>query len=148
LAQAEIYRWVDESGQTVYSQRPPPTGNATQVRPAPGPSADERERARARARAQVEQDLDRQEDSARQAGGEPAKAGAAPATGAEDPAKAAEAQARKVANCEAARKNLDTLQNHGKGRIKTPDGKVGYLSKDQLAAQIDEARAQIDANCE
>jgi hypothetical protein len=148
LAQAEIYRWVDEAGETVYSQLPPPAGNADKVRPAPGPSRDEREQARARTRAQVEQDFDRQEDSAKQAGGESAKAGPAPATGSEDPAKAAEAQAKKTANCEVARKNLDTLQNHGKGRIKTPDGKVGFLSKDQLAAQIAEARAQIGTNCQ
>ncbi len=139
-ARAEAYRWVDESGVTVYSQRPPPAVDSTQVRPAPQPSLDERRAAQERTRTQAEQDFDRREDSA-QATGDPAQASA-------DAAKEAQIKAAKAANCEAARKNLETLEKHGKGRLRTPDGKQVYLSKDELAGKKDEARAQIDTNCQ
>jgi hypothetical protein len=131
-ALAEVYRWVDEEGVTVFSQRPPPVGAATQVRTPAGPSEAERQAAQARLRGLAETSVDRRDDR----GNKDDKA-----------AKEKQVQAKKDADCDAARKNLDTLINHGKGRIKKPDGTFGYLGKDELAGQIEAAKAQIAANC-
>lgn len=134
--QAELYRYVDSEGTTVYSQTPPPSGGATVVHTDRGPSDAERAQARDRLRGMVESDFDRKEDAAQTAekSGKDAKA-------------QAQDQAQKDANCKTARTNLTTLQEHGKGRLKMPDGKTGFLSKDQLAARIAEAQGQIKANC-
>jgi hypothetical protein len=127
-----MYRWVDETGTTVYSQLPPPKGTAVTLKPDPGPSAEEVERASANTRRLIEQDLDKREDQARAAA---------------ETAKRTAAQATLQQNCEAARKNLETLQNLGRGRLRTPDGTSHYYTDDELARLMDEARAQIKANC-
>ncbi|WP_295577602.1 DUF4124 domain-containing protein [uncultured Lamprocystis sp.] len=128
----EMYRWVDESGTTVYAQQPPPGIQATPIKPHPAPGADTTGQAAEQLRGRVEQDIDKREDQALKA---------------EAAAKqAAEETARKT-NCDAARKNLNTLQTRGKGRLRTPDGKSGYLSRDELAKEFDKAREQIKINC-
>lgn len=128
----EIYRWVDESGTTVYAQQPPPGVTATPIKPDPTPGADTTGQAVEQLRGRVEQDIDKREDQALKA---------------EAAAKqAAEETARKT-NCDAARKNLNTLQTRGKGRLRTPDGKSGFLSRDELAKEFDKTREQIKINC-
>lgn len=127
-----MYRWVDETGATVYSQQPPPQGAATQIRPDPAPSAQEAARARERVNTVIESDFDKRDEAARQA---------------EEARKGAEEQAKRSANCKAARGNLETIQNLGARRLRTPDGEYRYLSdaeRDKLAA---EARTQIEENC-
>lgn len=127
-----MYRWVDETGTTVYSQQRPSGAAVTTIKPDPAPSAEQSQQALDRLRGQVEQGVDKRDDQTR--------------TTEEGEKNAAEQAARK-ANCEAARQNLDTLQNRGRGRLRTPDGKTTYLSKDDLAKHIDEARQQIKDNC-
>ena len=39
IAQAKIYKWVDENGITQYTQQPPPKGSATEVNVPAAPSA-------------------------------------------------------------------------------------------------------------
>jgi hypothetical protein len=138
---------------TVYSERPPPSGAAAQIRTPSGPTAGGRQRMTGRTGAPAPAPAPAGTGAK---GGAPQTAGAkgdAPqAAGArpppEDPAKLAETKARKAANCEAARKNLETLEKRGRGLIKTPDGKTVFLSKDDLAARTEESRAQIASNCE
>ena len=130
---AELYRWVDETGTTVYSQRPPPAATpTTPIKPNAPPPAQEVQRANQRLRSQVEKEFDQREQQAREA----AKA-----------AKEAPNQAARRANCEAARKNLETLGRSGLGILETPDGKYLTLSPDQLAAQKALALSQIKENC-
>jgi hypothetical protein len=59
VASPPLYRWTDENGITVYSERPPPGAEATRLIPDPGPSPEESERAQQRIRSLVEQDYDR-----------------------------------------------------------------------------------------
>ncbi len=35
---AKTYRWVDENGVTVYSQKPPPAGPVIEIKPPPPPA--------------------------------------------------------------------------------------------------------------
>jgi len=130
---AQLYRWVDETGTTVYSQLPPPgTTPAATVKPDTGPKPDQGAAAMEQLRDQVEENFDKRDQQARDA---------------EAAGKKAAEQAARQTNCEAARKNLETLKNHGGARLQTPDGKTGFLSKDDLAAQQTQARKQIEDNC-
>ena len=105
---------------------------ATTIKPDPAPSAAEVSRASERMHGLIEQDLNKREDQTRAAD--------------ESRKKAAEQAPLKPA-CEAARKNLDTLQKRGRLPLRTPDGKAHVFSDDELAKRIEETQAQIKANC-
>jgi hypothetical protein len=126
------YRWVDADGTTVNSQTPPPTGEAQKVRTDKGPSAAEIEQSRTRLQSTLDADAKRQEDTAKAR---------------ETAAKGADEAAKKAAACEAARANLNSIRQHGEGPYRYPDGKTVLLSKEQQAAEIAKAQAQIEAHC-
>jgi hypothetical protein len=131
-ARAELYRWTDADGVTVYSERPPPGAEAIRMKPDPGPSAEESQRAEERIRSLMEQDFDRREDEKRAA---------------EESAKAtAEAETRR-ANCEAAQANLATLENLGARRLRLPNGESRTLSDDERERYLAETRERIQKNC-
>jgi hypothetical protein len=133
VASPPLYRWTDENGITVYSERPPPGAEATRLIPDPGPSPEESERAQQRIRSLVEQDYDRREESKHeaQASGEQA-----------------EREARRRANCEAARRNLATLEDPRTGRVRTAEGALEALSDEVRARYLEEAREVIRENCD
>jgi hypothetical protein len=131
-ALAGVYRWVDENGVTVYSQTAPPAGAAVRIDTQPGPSAGDQEAARERLKTQVEQSFDAEEEEKQAA---------------EEAAKKAEEDARRAENCEAARANLDTLQNLGTRMVRTPDGRYLRLSEEEVAAKTEEAQRQIQEYC-
>jgi len=129
----ELYRWVDETGTTVYSQLPPPTGTpATRVEPRAGPQDATVQEALERLRGELEQDFDQRDQQARDAAAA---------------SKRAAEQATRQSNCEAARKNLETLKTHGGGRLRTTDGKSGFRSKDELANLQAQTLRQIEDHC-
>jgi hypothetical protein len=132
-ASAEIYRYVDENGEVVYSQTPPPDGNATTITPAPGPSAAEAAAARERLRRQLEERFDRR--SAEDRAAEEAEQ------------EAARAEQRKQ-NCRAARTNLTTLQNLGPRRLELPDGRVVRPNAEQHRRLIEDAQGHIRDHCD
>lgn len=56
IVSAEMYRWTDDQGNTIYSQSPPPDARpVTKVAPPPKPSTDEASAARERLDRQIEQ---------------------------------------------------------------------------------------------
>ena len=142
VAPAATYRWVDDSGVTVYSQSRPPdveaqrlgagTGSAqrssgtatTAVPAAPAPLT-----AEALVRQYEEQRKQREEE----------------AKAAQDKSKA---DAAKKRNCGAARQNLETLRNLGPRRLRHSDGTFERLSEEQTAERIDRAKAQIKTYCD
>ncbi|WP_082674252.1 DUF4124 domain-containing protein [Thiohalocapsa sp. ML1] len=132
-AVAQIYRYVDESGETVYSQMPPPAGDATKITPDPGPSEAETRAATERLRRQLEIDFDRRHEAERQAKLE-----------AEEQQTAKE----RADACRAARRNLDTLSNLGGRFLALPDGRTVKPDPAQQAQLIEEARQQIEALCD
>ncbi len=130
---AEMYRWVDPDGVTVYSQHPPPDAPATPIRPDAAPSPTETQRAVDRVNAINTEDFDRREDAARQA---------------EETAKEQEVVAARRANCEIARKNLETIDTLGARRVRMPDGEYRFLSESEREEHRAQAQARIKESCD
>jgi hypothetical protein len=128
-----MYKWTDEAGQTVYSQTPPPGGNAVRIQAPPAPDPAEVERRRQELQRGIERSFDQAVERE--------------ASGAEHRGEE-RAGATRAANCEAARRNLETLQNLGKRRVRTPDGEYLVLSEDDREQQMREARDQISKFCD
>ena len=133
-AAADVYKWVDDQGQIVYSQSPPPPPKrSVRVKMVPGPDPAEI----AHAQEALQQSIERiyeQEEKKRQARAE------------QDAQK--EIQKQRAKNCEIARQNLNTIQNLGRRRIISPDGTPVFLSEEERAARIEEARKNIEAYCD
>jgi len=133
VAGAELYRYVDQDGVTVYSQSPPPTGDADTIRPAPGPGTADTDAARQRLRTGLEQYMDRREQRQRE----------------REAARQAEREAeQRAAGCAAARKNLDTMQRLGPHRLRMPDGSLIRPDAQERARMVGELQEQIQAQCD
>ena len=131
LAQAAMYKWVDENGVTQYSQYPPPDQKSETMVPPPTPAQDP-----AGAQQKLEQTLQKlDEDSKARAA---AKA---------EQDKAAEAEQKRSQNCQAARKNLETLTTGGRKRIVGPDGVAAPLSEEDRQSRIAQAKKQVKDYC-
>jgi hypothetical protein len=130
--QADMYRWVDEHGGTVYSESPPPSGQAVELEPPPPPPPGEVRAAEAREKSAIERAFDAQEDRKRAA---------------QDKAKQEAAAEQRTTSCAAARQNLETLQNLGARPVRMPNGQSHHLSEQEKAAKIHEAREQIAKYC-
>lgn len=129
---AAMYKWVDEQGNTHYSQQRPPNQDYQKVTPPPPPSssaAEERQR--------LNNLLQKQSETTE----------AAAESDKEAKARQAEEE-RYRKNCEAARKNLQTYQDLGHKKIVGEDGVAYYPSEEELADKIAEARAQIEEFCQ
>ncbi|HSH30492.1 MAG TPA: DUF4124 domain-containing protein [Thiohalobacter sp.] len=129
---AAMYKWVDENGQTHYSQYPPPDREYEALAPPPPPASDA-----GQAQQELEQLLQRQ-DEQRQAREQ-----------AEQEAAAAGRQAeQRQQACAAARHNLEILTTGGRKRITGPDGVARYLPEEERQAKIAEAQKQIEEYCD
>jgi hypothetical protein len=130
---ADVYRWVDESGVTVYSQWPAPSVGAVRVDTPKGPGEAERAAAEQRLQQQIEQLQD---------------AADARSAAADERAQAEELARLRQDNCAKARSNLETLQNLGPRMVRKPDGSYVRMTQDEVAAEIRTAREQIDEYCQ
>jgi len=129
MAQSHHYRWTDEQGETVYSDRPPPTGVDYEI----VSSTSSFSRA-----VKSHQDALASESAA-----EAEEAGAADAP--------ADQQARKKATeefCEKARANLETLNGSARIVIRTEAGETRALSEEEIEEQKRTTRSQITSYCE
>ena len=132
-ATARTYRWVDETGTTVYSQVPPPPGTETSRIAPPPPPAESPDEVQQRLNKRLQRFEDNREDR------ELAR---------ENAAKDATAQAERDRLCEAARANLLALeQSRGNTRYVTDSGEYKRLTDEDLKAKMDEAREAIASNC-
>jgi hypothetical protein len=127
-----MYKWTDETGQTVYSQTRPPTGNATRIDKAPAPDPAAAEQRRQQLREQLERSYDQETEQGR--------------LEAEEEEAERQRQTRSK-NCEAARKNLQTLENLGRRMVRTPDGDYQLLSEQARQEKMEKARADIEKYC-
>lgn len=130
---AEMYRWVDDDGTTVYSQRPPPDRSANAIAPPPPPNEADVQRAQARLREQTTRDFDAREAAKQQA---------------EEHAKTDQEQAIRASNCATARNNLRTIQTLGARRLKTADGIYRRLSEEERAERAAQMQKAIEENCD
>tara|TARA_R110000823_G_scaffold295738_6_gene415713 strand:- start:42870 stop:43313 length:444 start_codon:yes stop_codon:yes gene_type:complete len=125
-AASNHYRWKDEQGKTVYSDRPPPSGISYEI----------------------------VSSSSRYSRSVDAGEGALKADGEdENPAeqsaqeKQADQARQKAAMCATAKSNLEALSGTAKIVVRTPEGKQHVLSEKEIAQQRDTARSQVNAYC-
>jgi len=127
----KTYRWIDENGVTVYSQKPPRSGPATEIKPPPPPAISPQEAQRKLdAQKQVLEDLREDRELKKK----------------EVKEKKAETK-RLKSNCEAAQRNLTSLMNSPYGRIKESDGTYRYITEETRQKKIKEAEKQTKENC-
>lgn len=131
MAQAEIYRWVDENGVTIYSEVPPPDGEADRVKIAPAPSTTPEEAQRPlKAEMQTLEDYreDRQLASQKRQKEE------------------LDRQLHEE-NCRNAKDNLENLITASRRLVQMPDGSYVRLTEQERQQRMDEARKHIDEFC-
>ncbi len=129
---AAMYRWTDENGVTVYSSTPPPTGQVEEIRKHAGPTAEQQQQARDRLQGISGETENKEGDPAQQE------------------FDAEQKRLQKLVrqqNCEAARKNLQTLQNMRPSKLIKVDGKYERLDEQTLADHRARTQEQIDKNC-
>lgn len=130
--QAQIYKWVDENGQTHYSQQPPTSGEA-QLMDVPRPPPINAEEAQQEVDELIEQqqEAEKAELEAQQAAEEEAKQ-----------------QAIKDKNCQIARQNLTNYQNNPGRRVVDEEGNVTRLAEEDRQQKMVEFQEQIDLYCQ
>lgn len=131
LAQAAMYKWVDENGVTQYTQYPPPDRKVDVIAPPPPPAEDPEG-----AQKKLEATLQKQDEQRK-----------ATATAEEEQTKAAAEAKQREAQCQAARKNLEVLTTGGRKRVIGPDGVATYLPEEDRQARIAEAKKVIAETC-
>ncbi|MET0047235.1 MAG: DUF4124 domain-containing protein [Sedimenticola sp.] len=133
-ASAQVYRWVDEDGVTIYSQtRPAGGGEVTEIKTATprGPAA---------ASSSPTERLDKQREQS-DAAKEKAESDAL-----KREYEAEQAKARST-NCQAARHNLQLYQTLGNKIVKRPDGTYKRYTETERQAKIAEMEKQIEQFC-
>lgn len=129
---AEIYKWVDENGQTHYSQQAPRDIPATVIKTPPPPAIDPNI-----AQQQVDELITQQE--------------------AEDQVQLEQQnqqkiEAEKVAdqqkNCEIAKQQLEQYQNNPGRRIMDADGNVTRLAEEERQQKIQESQENVTKYCQ
>lgn len=129
---AQIYKWVDENGQTHYSEQPPASGEAQQINVPPPPPIDPDA-----AREDIEELIESQQaaDQAEQEAAEQAE-------------QAARQQAILKENCRIARENLRLYQNNPGRRMLDEEGNVTRLREEERQQKIQEYQEQVDQFCQ
>ena len=127
-----MYRWVDRNGVTIYSQFPPPNGDAARIHQQPAPGTADAEMARKRLQQQLEKEFDEHQAKTERAAKE---------------AEERESKRRDSKACAAARGNLETIENLGARRAITPEGDAVYLSDQQRRDLMDKLGDQIRKTC-
>jgi hypothetical protein len=132
-APAATYRWVDDSGEVVYSQFPPPPGREARVIGAPPPPAETPEQANRRLMEALQQSEDRREDED---------------LANKDVAKEQAAAADAVRRCQAARDNLKNLEEGpGNRRYRDASGEYRRMDDETWEAEKTKARQVIEKYC-
>ncbi len=130
---AQAYRWVDDQGNTVYSQQPPPDDRKIEVMTAPPPPAESPEQAQEKLDGQIQQ-LDEAEK----------KRGMEKQAAAKNRADAKFSKQQ----CSNAHMNLEAINNRPPQTLfETGDGEYRRFTPDQRAAQIKQANETIKKHC-
>lgn len=131
---AKVYKWVDDAGVTHFSEHPPKNTESTVIKPQTGHSEP------------VHYDSTGQLSSA------PQPTAATPINdqaAQQRQAAADEARAKKnPERCAAARKNMETLQNFGRVKVKDKEGDgFHYLTPDEQQERSKSTQQVIDESC-
>ena len=128
LASADLYKYVDKNGKTVYSDTPPADVDAKRMSAPPPPAS-------GNAKTYVERDKEAQK--AQQKSGEDAK-------------KAAEkekAEAQKKLRCEQAKSNLQIYTDGGRILKSNANGERDYMSDEEIEAERVKTQKIVDEAC-
>lgn len=129
---AEIFKWVDENGQTHYSQTPPASGQAVTVDVPPPPPIDpEQASEEIDALIEQQQEAEEAEQLAQQKREEEARQ-----------------QAVREENCRIARQNLTSYQNNPGRRVVDAEGNVTRMIEEERQQKIQEFQQQVDEFCQ
>ncbi|MGV6826739.1 MAG: DUF4124 domain-containing protein [bacterium] len=131
---AETYRWVDDEGNTVYSQSPPPDDREVKsIKPPPPPPPGETER--------MQQRLETLQEASDTRNKAAAKA-------AETERKEQDAAMALKKDCENSRKSLDILQSRPPhSTFAQPDGTYKRYNAEEWHNRINELNKFLDENC-
>ena len=128
---AQLYKYVDKDGKTVYSDQPPANVDSKQLRVQSGPPA----AAPAPAKTAVEQD--KELEKARKASRDAAKKS-------EDTAKSAEAAEQR---CAGARNNYAIYMEGTRLMKRTPSGERVFMEDAEIATEKEKARREMEEAC-
>jgi hypothetical protein len=130
--QAQVYKWVDSTGQVQYTQMPPPEGvESARIESEPPPVTEPSATITSpQERLQASEEQKKQQAEA-------------------NTDKEMQAENERIAkqNCITARNNLEQLNRSGQIRYRTGDGEVLRLSEEQRQQRIEEAQGQIKEFC-
>lgn len=127
---AKTYKWVDENGVTQYTQTPPPKGDYKSIKttkPAVDPET---------AKKQLQDRVDAYDERRKQAADSKAEAN-----------KQAANTAKKQADCDKAKKNLEYFETHTRIRFTDKDGNVSYLPEEERQKKMAASRENIKKLC-
>jgi hypothetical protein len=121
------YRWKDEQGRAMHSDRPPPTGTEYEV-------------------ISSNSSLVRKVDASE--GAVPASTQSTPGNEFQAAREELEVIKKNPEMCTRARGNLDSLQSAARIRLRNANGEYEFLSDEEKQKQIDKAQDLIDVHCE
>lgn len=122
---AKIYTWVDSDGVTHFSEHPPKNTQTTVIKPRIGHS----EPVDYGSSDPVQNPEDAKAKAEQQAAAEVAQA-------LKDPLR-----------CASARKNLQTLENFGRVKVKGDDGELRYLTPSEQQERLKSTQQAINESC-
>ncbi|KAA3627776.1 MAG: DUF4124 domain-containing protein [Proteobacteria bacterium] len=134
VAQAAIYRWVDDQGVVHYTETPPPASNkdrGSRIRTLSAPTGGT-EQGRQRSEA-IQNRLKTIEDQRKKSTEEQTRLDA-------------ETERRETV-CKAARQNLANLEIRTNRRVRDSEGNITVMTEEERNEKMEEARAQIEKNC-
>ena len=128
----EMYKWTNAAGEVQYTQVPPSGGIKTEkIQGAPPPADDPDEIIE-----KLQNEVDAMDETLARQEGE-----------AKEKSLRKEIDAAYEKNCISSRNNLAKLQEGGRKRYLTPDGRVIHLSEEERQQRINETKDQIDEFC-
>lgn len=143
LAQAAIYKWVDEHGNVQYSAEKPQNAEAEKIRVNTQPPLDSstyrrpgQENDKAEDKGDKKETADAKDDKAK-----------TPAEKRADAAKKAESDKLKKEMCNEARETLATIENSARVRSEDKDGNVNYLNEEQVTARKKSEQERVNKYC-
>ncbi|MCG6886133.1 MAG: DUF4124 domain-containing protein [Proteobacteria bacterium] len=132
VAHADTYKWLDETGNVVYSQTPPPDGTAYETLKTIKPSHNSPTPVPAPETSKPVADLKQRTD---QRAAEQKKS-----------AEKAKEEELRAKNCQAANKNLEVYTRYK--RIRKEDGEVVRIPDDVRAQKIEEYKKAVKEYCD
>lgn len=133
-ASTQVYKSTGDGGENLYSDRPPPTGQAERVEITPSPSKTDGEKSKAEVE-EVNRALDEIAAQRRQ----------------DEADRLAEKQARerRETKCEESRSWLNQLELYPPNRrlVVYPDGTSKRVSWEEMQGLLDSARLEVSRNC-